>query len=39
MKRKKFDNVRFALDANAADAIAMTMWPDIMTSIETAVGS
>jgi predicted XRE-type DNA-binding protein len=39
MKSEKFDNVWFALEANAADAIAMTMRSDLMTSIERAVGA
>lgn len=39
MKREKFDNVWFALEANEADAINMTMRSDLMTSIEKAVGN
>ena len=39
MKREKFDNVWFAIEANEADAINMTMRSDLMTSIEKAVGS
>ncbi len=39
MKRKKFDNVWFAIEANVADAINMTMRSDLMTSIEKAVGN
>jgi predicted XRE-type DNA-binding protein len=37
MKREKFDNVWFALEANEADAIAMTLRSDLMTSIERTV--
>lgn len=37
MKREKFDNVWFAIEANDADAINMTMRSDLMTSIEKAV--
>ena len=39
MKREKFDNVWFALEANEADAINMTMRSDLMTSIEKTVGN
>jgi predicted XRE-type DNA-binding protein len=39
MKREKFDNVWFAIEANEADAINMTMRSDLMTSIEKAVGN
>ena len=39
MKREKFDNVWFALEANDADAINMSMRSDLMTSIEQAVGN
>jgi predicted XRE-type DNA-binding protein len=39
MKREKFDNVWFALEANQADAINMTMRSDLMTSIEKTVGN
>ncbi|MGB8314125.1 MAG: XRE family transcriptional regulator [Aestuariivirga sp.] len=39
MKREKFDNVWFALEANEADAINMTMRSDLMTSIEKAIGN
>lgn len=39
MKREKFDNVWFALEANDADAINMTMRSDLMTSIEKIVGN
>jgi predicted XRE-type DNA-binding protein len=39
MKREKFDNVWFALEANEADVINMTMRSDLMTSIEKAVGN
>lgn len=39
VKSKKFDNVWFAIEANEADAIYMTMRSDLMTSIEKAVGN
>ena len=39
MKREKFDNVWFAIEANEADAINMTMRSDLMTSIEKSVGN
>lgn len=39
MKREKFDNVWFALEANEADAVNMTMRSDLMTSIEKTVGN
>ena len=39
MKREKFDNVWFALEANAADAVNMTIRSELMTSIEKAVGN
>jgi predicted XRE-type DNA-binding protein len=37
MKREKFDNVWFALEANEADAINMTLRSNLMTSIEKTV--
>ncbi len=39
VKSKKFDNVWFAIEANEADAVNMTMRSDLMTSIEKAVGN
>jgi predicted XRE-type DNA-binding protein len=36
---KKFDNVWFSLEANAADAITMTLRSDLMTSIERSVAA
>jgi predicted XRE-type DNA-binding protein len=39
MKSQKFDNVWFALEANEADAINMTMRSDLMTSIERSVAA
>ncbi len=39
MKHEKFDNVWFALEANEADAINMTMRSDLMTSIERSVAA
>jgi predicted XRE-type DNA-binding protein len=39
MKRDKFDNIWFAIEANEADAVYMTMRSDLMTSIEKAVGN
>ena len=39
MEVKKFDNVWFALEANEADAINMTMRSELMTSIEKMVES
>ena len=39
MKREKFDNVWFALEANEADAINMTMRSNLMSSIEKTVDS
>ena len=39
MKHEKFDNVWFALEANEADAITMTMRSDVMTSIENSVAA
>ena len=39
MKSQKFDNVWFALEANEADAINMTMRSDLMTSIECSVAA
>jgi predicted XRE-type DNA-binding protein len=39
MKRKKFDNVWFALKANEADAFVMTLRSDLMTLIEDAAAS
>ena len=38
-KREKFDNLWFALEANEADAINMTMRSNLMSSIEKTVGS
>jgi predicted XRE-type DNA-binding protein len=37
MKREKFDNVWFAIEASEADAVNKTMRSDLMTSIEQAV--
>lgn len=37
MKREKFDNVWFALEANEADAINMTLRSSLMTSVERVV--
>ncbi len=39
MKHEKFDNVWFALEANEANAINMTMRSDLMTSIERSVAA
>jgi predicted XRE-type DNA-binding protein len=39
MKHEKFDNVWFALEANEADAINMTLRSDLMTSIERSVAT
>ena len=39
MKVEKYDNVWFALEANEADAINMTMRSELMTSIEKMVES
>jgi predicted XRE-type DNA-binding protein len=37
--KKKYDNVWFALEANDADAINMTLRSDLMTSIERSVAA
>jgi predicted XRE-type DNA-binding protein len=37
--KKKYDNVWFALEANDADAINMTLRSDLMTSIERSVAT
>jgi predicted XRE-type DNA-binding protein len=39
MRHEKFDNVWFALEANEADAINMTLRSDLMTSIERSVAA
>lgn len=39
MKIEKYDNVWFAIEANEADAINMTLRSDLMTSIERVVDS
>jgi predicted XRE-type DNA-binding protein len=39
MRHEKFDNVWFALEANEADAITMTLRSNLMTSIERSVAT
>jgi predicted XRE-type DNA-binding protein len=39
MENRKFDNVWFALEANEADAVTMTLRSDLMTSIERNVAA